>query len=221
MGDDAITSKGLLTLAVAGWSVFVLGLAYLLTTVVGLFTIKSPGDPIGQPYFIIMESLILLIAPLMAIGMAGIHYYGGARNKVWGLAATGCMFIMAAITSCVHFVILFLGNNISDKYQRMFSFRWPSVVYVLDIVAWDWFFPLAMFFAAPLYSGGRLENTIRGLMITAGLLSLTGLLGMPTGNMQLRNIGIIGYGALGPIIFLLIGILSMKKPNQLKLPLYN
>ena len=201
MDNNTPPLKGLVILTFTGWSVFALGIIYALITTIGLITINLPGEPIGQPYFTAMELLILVIAPLMAVTMAGIYYCAGARNKVLSLAATGCMFIMAGITCCVHFLILTFYGNVTAAYKWVFLFRWPSVVYVLDIVAWDWFFPLAMFFGAPLYRGGRLENTIRWLMITAGLLSLAGLLGMPTGNMQLRNIGIIGYGVLGPVIF--------------------
>jgi len=43
-------------------------------------------------------------------------------------------------------------------------------------------------------------------MIVCGLLSLAGLIGVPLDNMQLRNIGIVVYGAIAPVAFLLIGI---------------
>lgn len=54
--------------------------------------------------------------------------------------------------------------------------------------------------------GGRLEMAVRILMIASGVLSLTGLIGVPLENMQVRNIGIIGYAVVAPIVFLLLGI---------------
>jgi hypothetical protein len=85
-------------------------------------------------------------------------------------------------------------------------FEWPSVVYTLDILAWDWFFALSMLFAAPVFGVGRLEQTVRILTIFSGVLSLAGLIGVPLANMQVRNIGIIGYGVVAPVVFLLLGI---------------
>jgi hypothetical protein len=87
-----------------------------------------------------------------------------------------------------------------------FSFKWPSVAYTLDILAWNWFFALSMLFAAPVFRVGRLEETVRFLMLVSSVLSLAGLIGVPLANMQVRNIGIIGYAVVAPIIFLLLGI---------------
>ena len=86
------------------------------------------------------------------------------------------------------------------------SFKWPSVAYTLDILAWDWFFALSMLFATPVFRGGRLEITVRILMIVSGVLSLAGLIGVPLADMHVRNIGIIGYGMVAPVVFLLLGI---------------
>ncbi len=80
------------------------------------------------------------------------------------------------------------------------------MVYALDILAWDWFFALSFLFAAPVFKVGRLEATIRYLMIISGILSLAGLIGMPLADMQVRNIGIIGYALVAPFVFLLLGI---------------
>jgi cytochrome c oxidase subunit IV len=89
----------------------------------------------------------------------------------------------------------------------MLSFTWPSAAYTLDILAWDWFYALSILFAAPVFKVGRLEKTLRLLMIVSGVLSLAGLIGVPLANMQVRNIGVVGYALVAPVIFLLLGIL--------------
>ncbi|MBL7994133.1 hypothetical protein JNM05_02080 [bacterium] len=76
------------------------------------------------------------------------------------------------------------------------SFKWPSVAYTLDILAWDWFFALVILFAAPVFRSGWLELTVRYLMIITGVLSLIGLIGIPLANMQVRMIGVLGYVGL-------------------------
>ena len=200
-------------------AIFILGIIYAITTLLGLLSLESPYDPIGDPYFTIMEILTILIASLMVIAMVAIHAYASPERKVYSLAAVCFMFIMAGITSSVHFVILAVGHQI--KYEEtagfsfFLSFRWPSVAYALDILAWDWFFALSILFAAPVFRTGKLEKMVRTLMIICGILSLAGLIGVPLANMQIRNIGIIGYAVIAPVVFLLIGII-LGRSNQVE-----
>ena len=87
------------------------------------------------------------------------------------------------------------------------SFKWPSVAYALDILAWDLFFPLSVLSAASVFSGTRLATSIRVLMIVSGVLALGGLSGVLGGDMRLRNIGIAGYAGVFPVAALLLAIL--------------
>ncbi|MDJ0595960.1 MAG: hypothetical protein QNJ72_39260 [Pleurocapsa sp. MO_226.B13] len=195
---------------VAAWGVFFLGVIYAVTTVLGFLSLKSPQDPIGEPFFTIMELLILLMTPLMVVVMIAVHAYASMSVKAYSFTALIFMILLAGITSSVHLVILTVSRQIevtaSDWVSWLFSFKWPSVAYALDILVWDWFFALSMFFAAPVFGVGRLEITVRNLMVVSGVLSLSGLIGVPLENMQVRNIGIIGYGVVTPIVFLLLGV---------------
>src|SRR5690606_36201012 len=68
------------------------------------------------------------------------------------------------------------------------------------------FFALSMLSAAPVFKTGRLERTVRVLMTVSGVLSLAGLIGVPLADMNVRNIGIIGYAVVSIVVFLLLGI---------------
>jgi hypothetical protein len=194
----------------AAWLVFLLGLAYAITTVLGFLSLKSPQDPIGDPFFSIMEMLIVLMAPSMVVSMVAVHAYASPEVKVYSFTALIFTILLAGITSSVHFVILTVSRQIEATglswVPLFFSFKWPSVAYTLDILAWDWFFALSMLFAAPVFKAGRLETTVRILMIVSGILSLAGLIGVPLANMDVRNIGIVGYAGVAPVTFLLLGI---------------
>jgi hypothetical protein len=48
-------------------------------------------------------------------------------------------------------------------------------------------------------------------MIVSGLLAFAGLSGVVTGDMRLRNIGIMGYAGGLPIIALLLAILMRRE----------
>jgi hypothetical protein len=194
---------------IAAGAVFLLGLLYAATTVLGLLSLESAQDPIGDPFFTLMELLTIAIAPLMVVTLVAVHSYARPEAKLYSLMALILMALMAGITSSVHFTIISVSRQLAaaglPSVPLLFSFRWPSVAYALDILAWDWFFALSMLCAAPVFKVGRLEKTVRSLMVISGVLSLAGLVGVPLGNMQVRLVGVVGYGVVAPVAFLLLG----------------
>lgn len=200
---------------ISAWGNSALLLIYSITLTLGLLSLKSPQDPVSDPYVSILEIIILLMAPLLVILMTAVHVYAKPEDKAFSLIALIFMVILAVITSCVHFVILTVSRQIEATElpgsMYLFSFKWPSVLYTLDILAWDWFFALSMLFAARVFTSGRLEKTIRIVMIVSGILSLAGLIGVPLGDMNVRNIGVIGYTIVALIAFILIGILFRRR----------
>lgn len=200
-------------------SVVVLLVAYAVTLVAGLLSLKSPKEPIGDPMFSILEVLIILVMPAMVALMVAVHAWAPAQAKVLSLAAVVFMGLLAGITCSVHFVILTLSHQAAFAAQPslplFLSFNWPSAAYALDILGWDFFFALSMFFAAPVFGGSRLAESIRVLMIASGVFALAGLSGVVAGDMQLRNIGIFGYVALFLIAAGLLGVLFYRaEPAQ-------
>jgi hypothetical protein len=175
----------------------ILLVAYAVTLAVGLASLKSPQQPIGDPMFTILEILIIVMMPAMVALMVAVHAWAPPHAKTLTLTSVVFMGLLAGMTSIVHFCILTLSRQPEFARQSwlplVLSFNWPSVVYALDILAWDIFFPLSMLFAAPVFGGSRLAGWIRVLMIASGVLSLAGLSGVVSGDMQLRNIGIVGY----------------------------
>jgi hypothetical protein len=67
-----------------------------------------------------------------------------------------------------------------------------------------------MLFAAPVFHGSRLAGWIRWLMLAAGILALGGLSGVAFGDMQLRNIGIVGYVPVFLVAAALLGVLFYR-----------
>jgi hypothetical protein len=196
---------------IASWAVFCLGIAYGVALLMGLLSLKSPQDAIGDPYFSLLELLIILIMPPVVIGLIALRERANAQTKMFGTIAVSFASIATAITCSVHFVILFASKPIAaaglQHSELLFSFKWPSVAYAMDILAWDVFFSLSLLFAVPLLGRKGLEKVIRVLLIIAGVLSLAGLVGVPIGNMQVRMIGVVGYAGLSPFAFLLIAVL--------------
>lgn len=218
MADEFSATARRLGLASAV-AVVVLLLAYALTLTVGLLSLESPQRPIGDPMFSILEILILLTVPAMVVLMVAVHAWAPTQAKSLSLTAVVFMGLLATVTCTLHFVILTLSHQAAFADQAwlplVLSFQWPSVAYAVDILAWDVFFPLSMLFAAPVFGGSRLARAIRALMIVSGVLAFAGLSGVVTGNMQLRNIGIVGYVGVFVVVVGLMGVLFYRtKPVQ-------
>lgn len=199
---------------VSAVSVVLLQVAYAATLAVGFLSLESPSEPIGDPMFSILEVLILAMAPAMVGLMVAVHAWAPPRAKVLSLTAVVFMGLLAGVTCSLHFVILTVSRQAAFAGQPwlplVLSFEWPSVAYALDILAWDVFFALSMLFAAPVFGGSRLAVWIRGLMIASGALALAGLSGVAAGDMQLRNLGIVGYLGVFLIVAGLLAVLFYR-----------
>ena len=192
----------------------VLIVAYAVTLVIGFMSLQSPDEPIGDPMFTILEVLILALMPAMVGLMVAVHAWASERFKALSLVAVTFMGLLAVVTCSVHFVVLTLSRNAAFAGQPwaplFLSFKWPSVAYALDILAWDIFFPLSVLFAAPALVGSRLADWTRVLMIVSGVLALAGLSGVVFGDMQLRNIGILGYVGVFLVVAVLLAALFYR-----------
>jgi len=195
----------------------VLLVAYAATLAVGLALLESPDDPIRDPMFTILEVLIIVMMPAMVALMVVVHAWAPRSIKALSLTSVIFMGLLAGLTCSLHFVVLTLSRHPAFAEQSwlpvFMSFKWPSVVYSLDILGWDFFFALSMLFAAPAFNGSRLAVWVRGTMIASGMLALTGLFGVVLGNMQVRNIGILGYvGVFLVVCVLLAGLFYRTAP---------
>jgi len=194
----------------AGYALAVLCLIYATVLAIGLYTRASPDQPIQQPWFACMELLILAIAPLAVALMVALYAWAPEDRSSIALLGIAFMSMCSVVTCTVHFVILTLSREpIIAAFAWapiLFSFQWPSLAYALDILAWDVFFPLAALCAALTVSGPGLANGARSLFFASSALSLVGLAGVPLGNMNVRNIGIVGYVVLFPVAAVLMAV---------------
>jgi hypothetical protein len=192
----------------------ILLVAYAVTLAMGLASLESPQQPIGDPMFTILEVLIISMMLAMVALMVAVHAWAPMHAKTLSLTSLVFMGMLAGLTCSVHFVILTLSRQPEFTAQPwlplVLSFNWPSVVYALDILGWDVFFPLSMLFAALVFWGSRLAAWIRVLMTASGVLALAGLSGVVVGDMQLRNIGIVGYVGVFLIVAALLAVLFYR-----------
>jgi len=186
---------------------------YGAVLVAGLRALPSPDQPIGNPWFSLMEVLILLLMPLLVGLLGAVYAWASAETRVLGLLGLVFMALLAGLTGSVHFVIFVLSRQAGftgPAWEPLLSFRWPSVPYALDILGWDGFFALSVLCAAPVFGGSRLARWIRGLLLASGGLALAGLSGLALGDMRLRGLGIVGYAGVFPVAALLLAVLFYR-----------
>jgi hypothetical protein len=186
------------------WSarvIFAIGVAYAVVIIAGFVSLGNLHDPLQDPYLGIAELLIIFMAPVMVLLMVAIHACAPPRARVFSLTALGWMLVVAALTITVHFVELTVVRRIEPSavpgFPRLFGFEWPSMLYGVDIAAWDFFLGLSLLFAVPVfrrhYAAAR-----RGLLL-AGSLCLAGLVGPAINVIAWREIGIFGYAVVFPL----------------------
>jgi hypothetical protein len=192
----------------AAIGVVVLSASYFVPLVMGFITLPSPDVAFIEPWFSMMEVLILLMAPVIVALTIGIHYTTSAGRRPFTLAAVVFMGVSGGITSGVHFTVLTLSHRPDFVHlpwlNSMLRFQWPSVTYDLDILAWDVFFPLSVLCLAVAFGGSRLRSAIRVLLLVSGALAIGGLVGVALDDMNVRNIGIVGYAVVYPIAAVLM-----------------
>lgn len=195
---------------------FGISLAYVPTMAAGVLAVGGFAHPIRDPYQAIMELLIFPSAVALVVAFAALHAYAPASKKTLSLSALVLVALMAAITVCVHFIVLTVGRQANETtipgFKMLFSWTWPSMIYALDIAAWDFFLGVALLLAAAVFSGGRLADWVRRGLIVSGLLCLGGLLGAVLGDMNERNIGIVRYAFVLPVVMLQMGRLFAATP---------
>jgi hypothetical protein len=172
----------------------VLTVVYSADFVIGFAAMGNLHDPLPDPYLAIGEALILVMAPVLVALMLAVHACAPNRAKSFTQVALGWMLAAAALTTTVHVVELSVARHIDGfpGYARIFDFQWPSLLYAVDIVAWDVFFGLALLFAVPAFRR-RSDTAARLGLIVSGSLCLLGLIGPLTNAIAWRGIGIFGY----------------------------
>ena len=198
-------------------SVAVIGVVYVLTGAVWLISGGSrSSEPLqpAQPFLAILELLILLLAPALVAVMTAVHAYASHDRKIYTLIALAFMIVFAVLTSGVHFIQLTVVRQmVSKDVPGFFVIRlypWPSVILALDFLAWDFFLGLALLFAAPIFTGDKLQAAVRVCMLLSGVLCLAGTLGPGLGDLRIQFMGIVGYAAVLPIVCVLLAILFAR-----------
>lgn len=95
------------------------------------------------------------MAPALVMLMVVINLCTPESVRIWSITALGWMVLTAGFTMTVHLAELTVVRRINPGairgYQYLFGFHWPSLLYAIDVVAWDIFFAFALLSAVPVF----------------------------------------------------------------------
>jgi hypothetical protein len=153
----------------------------------------------------------LLTAIGLVILMACVVEYAVPEKKVLAVTALAFTVLFATVVSMNRFTQLtvirqsFLLVDTADL-DRFLPYGSRSVFFALEMLGWGGFLSLATFFAAPVFTQGRLACWILVCFTAYGILGITSVLGYAFGS----PIVMVGFLAWGPVLgaaVILLGIL--------------
>lgn len=200
----------------AAWMTFAVTEIYAVVS--GLAYASQGAAVESGPFLSIMALLVVVMGPFLVLSMTAVHIYASPNNKPYSLAALAFMIACVAITSCINFLLLLVSSQphlFSESWRALFlPCKWPVPGFVLDNFVWDWFFGISMLLAAPIFSGSILKFALRTVMILSGVLCIAGLVWLAVSPAQAIVVGILGWGAAGPIAFLLLAKMFGAVPTH-------
>jgi hypothetical protein len=204
--DSTFTAQARTLGIAAAWITFAVTEVYAVVS--GLAYASQGAAVESGPFLSIMALLVVVMGPFLVLSMVAVHAYAAPNHKPYSLAALAFMIACVAVTSCINFLLLMVSsqpNLFSESWRALFlPCKWPAPAFVLDNFVWDWFFGIAMLLAAPIFGGNTLKTALRLVMILSGVLCLAGLVWLAVSPAQAIVVGILGWGAAGPIVFLLL-----------------
>jgi hypothetical protein len=201
---------------VAAWMTFAINEVYAVAS--GIVFLSQGTAVESGPYLSVMALLVVLMGPFLVVSMTAVHAFADPARRIHGLAALGFMVACVTVTSCINFLLLVVSSSpdlFSESWRALFlPCRWPAPAFVLDNFVWDWFFGVSMLLAAPIFGGDPLRRGLRLMMATSGVLCLAGLAWLAVSPPQGIIIGILGWGAAGPLVFVLLANVFTRSRQQ-------
>lgn len=179
--------------------VALVGVLYLGVIGAWVALVRTPADPIGDPYLLLMEVLTILSALGLAGWVQARLLLAPPEARGFALAAFATGICASALTITVHLVQLTAVRQmwkagVLEDYRLV----WPSPLFAVEYAAWDLFVGLTMIFLG-LAKGLETERRGRIPLLAGGSLCLMGLAGPLSGNMALQTLAVLGYGVLLPL----------------------
>lgn len=156
-------------------------------------------------------------AAVLVVLMASIHETTPARLHILSRLAMIFTVLFCAMVSINRFAQLSivrqrLSFGDTEGISWFLAYGPRSVMFSLEILGWGFFLGIACLFAAPIFSAGRLELTIRWLFVLYGILGLVTAAGFVLAS-PIAAVGFFAWGVVLPAATALL-MLFFKRARQ-------
>lgn len=147
-------------------------LTALFTTLFLVGALLGTMGLLPQPWDVLIPvGASLLLAPSFVVMMVSIHYAAPDEKKIWSHLGIAFAILYAALISIVYVTWLFVVEPHVLRGQAnqvaLLVFAPGSFLQMVDGLGYT-FMGVALFFAAPVFAGKRLDNWIRWLCLLSG-----------------------------------------------------
>ncbi len=185
---------------VSAIGILVIGVLYLAVISLWLVVVRTPREPIGDPYLAAMELLTIVSAVALVGFLVALWCFVVPSRRVPVLAALMTGTLGACLTMAVHFVQLTAIRQLWRTGQLPdYRLVWPSAIFAVEYFAWDVLVGLSMVFAGMSLGADPHSRHARQALLIGGVLCLVGAAGPLAGRMLLQNVAVVGYATVLPV----------------------
>ena len=182
-----------LSVQLGRWSAWLIAADFILYTVCFVASLMSPpifgwttlaayaayATAHGSFFKDAAMYLMLIFGPLLVVLLAALHDYAPDRQKILTRISLGFGLAFAVLIGLNYFVQLSIVRQSVlhgqlTGLEQVVQANPRSAMTGLNMLGWSLFLGLASLFAAPIFSGGRLEKTIKWALVINGLCCLLG-----------------------------------------------
>jgi hypothetical protein len=182
---------------------------YFLVILGAIVTGQSAFPPSG-PVQLFGGISSLLFCPLLVILFACLHTITPIEKKALSQISLAFVLMFAMAVSINRFTQLgvvrqSIAAGATNGIEWFEPYGEHSVMFGLEMLGWGWFLGLAMLFAAPLFSGGRLQSGLCWLSVLYAVLALVSAIAY----LLASPLAAIGFVAWGFVLFLISTLLAI------------
>lgn len=202
--------RGSLTHRLGFWSsafVALLGAGYLVVLAFA-FAVEGFAFPPGPTVQLVGGIITLLTVPGLVVVFTAVRFSADERRAILGSLSLTFITLFAATVSINRFVQLTViqqGTPGAADLARFLPYATDSVMFALEMLGWGVFSSIAALAAAGLFTGSRLDLSIRWLFVTYAAFSSMGAIGYATAT----PVTALAFIAWGPILLALSVLLTV------------
>jgi hypothetical protein len=149
------------------------------TNLAGFVAAVRPASLVGAT---LGQVAAFLLGPLSVILLCSLHDYAPGDKKILTRIGLCCIITTMALGSQMYFVHFNVMRLIASKraltgLEQFVEWNPESATAASGLLAWTFFWGLALLFVAPIFWGGRLERGLRYTALVCGSCAILGILG--------------------------------------------